>query len=69
MDSRLRTFVKAVTWQVLGLFTTTLIVWLASGSMVAALGAAGGTAACSFVCYILHERAWARVRWGRGPNS
>lgn len=68
MESKKRTVAKAVTWQGLGLITTTAIVWAASGSLAAALSAAGGTAASSFVFYIIHERVWAAVAWGRSAH-
>ncbi|MCI4664219.1 MAG: DUF2061 domain-containing protein [Neomegalonema sp.] len=65
MDSRARTLAKAISWQLLGLATTTLIAWIATGSLAASFGTAAGAAAAGFVCYFLHERAWAAVRWGR----
>ena len=65
METRTRTLAKAASWQALGLVTTTLITWLASGSWAASLSAALGAAFLGFVCYFLHERAWAAVKWGR----
>lgn len=65
MDSPARSIVKAVTWQLLGLLTMTLLAWAATGSLTAAGGLALGAAATGFVCFILHERIWARIRWGR----
>ncbi len=64
-DTPLRSFTKALTWQALGLVLMTLITWaltgsVATGGAVALLGAATGT-----VTYMLHERLWARIRWGR----
>ncbi|NDR56892.1 DUF2061 domain-containing protein [Aliiruegeria sabulilitoris] len=60
-----RSFVKALTWQAMGLVVMTAITWTVTGSAgtggaIALLGAASG-----MVTYMLHERAWARVRWGR----
>ena len=60
-----RSFVKALTWQAMGLVVMTTITWAVTGSVgtggaIALLGAATG-----MVTYILHERAWARVRWGQ----
>lgn len=64
METPLRSVVKAVTWQALGLVTMTGVTFavtgsLATGSAVAVAGAAAGA-----VCYVLHERIWARVSWG-----
>jgi uncharacterized membrane protein len=68
METRLRSAVKAVTWQALGLAVMTAIGTAVTGSpgaggAIAVIGSAAG-----FVTYILHERAWARIRWGRRPE-
>lgn len=64
METPLRSLAKAVTWQALGLVTMTVITFaltgsLATGGAVALLGAVLGA-----VFYVLHERIWARIRWG-----
>ncbi|RME14550.1 MAG: DUF2061 domain-containing protein [Alphaproteobacteria bacterium] len=65
MQSKLRIFLKSVTWQALGLVTMTLIGHAFTGSYsaggkIAVIGAATG-----FVTYYLHELLWARVGWGK----
>ena len=65
MESNLRLLVKAVTWQAMGFLSMTLIGYLATGSV-----AVGGTIAVTgtvvgFAGYVLHEKLWSRVRWGR----
>jgi uncharacterized membrane protein len=64
METPIRSLAKAVTWQALGLLTMTAITYaltgsLATGGAVALLGAASG-----MITYVLHERLWARIRWG-----
>ncbi len=64
-DSPRRSIVKALTWQAMGLLVMTAISWLVTGSVsaggaIAVLGAATG-----LVTYVLHERFWARIGWGR----
>ncbi|RYH11538.1 DUF2061 domain-containing protein [Tropicimonas sp. IMCC6043] len=64
-DPPARSIVKALTWQAMGLVVMTAITWAVTGSVatggaVALLGAATGT-----VTYLLHERLWARLGWGR----
>jgi len=66
MDSKLRTITKAITWQVLGLLTTSALAWLHTGSITTALSFALTTAASGLAFFVLHERLWARVRWGIG---
>jgi uncharacterized membrane protein len=67
-DSHLRSVVKGFSYRVLGtLFTTTLsFVMTGSVKTAALLGSAEVT--CKIVLFWGHERAWARVRWGR-PTS
>ncbi|WP_420407888.1 DUF2061 domain-containing protein [Hoeflea sp.] len=64
MESNLRTIIKAVTWQLLGLLTTSLLAWFHTGSVLDALTFALSTSATGFAFFFLHERVWARVRWG-----
>lgn len=65
MESPRRTIAKAVSWQTLGLFTMALIGFLFTGSVVAAGSMALVTTSCGAVCYVLHERLWNRIAWGR----
>ncbi|KUJ80611.1 hypothetical protein AVO45_06085 [Ruegeria marisrubri] len=65
MESRQRSVVKAVIWNILGLVTMTLVGLVATGS-----AAIGGTLAIvntviGFTLYVLYERVWAGIRWGR----
>ncbi|MCE8507776.1 DUF2061 domain-containing protein [Ruegeria pomeroyi] len=65
MDTRQRSVVKAVVWNLLGLVTMTLVGLVATGSV-----ALGGTlalvnTALGFTLYLVYERVWAGIRWGR----
>ena len=65
MDSGRRTVVKAVIWNLIGLVMMGLVGLAMTGS--AALG--GAMAAVNTLIglsvYVVYERLWARVRWGR----
>ncbi|SIO55840.1 Uncharacterized membrane protein [Rhodovulum sp. ES.010] len=65
METQQRTVVKAILWNVLGLLTMSLVGLALTGS--AALGGVMAIAntAVGLVCYILYERVWSRIRWGR----
>lgn len=65
MDTPARTFTKALTWQAMGLAMMTLIGFAATGSLSAGGLIAAVSSAISLVTYVLHERAWARISWGR----
>ncbi|MDA7427975.1 DUF2061 domain-containing protein [Primorskyibacter aestuariivivens] len=65
METRQRTLVKGMIWIALGLVTMSLVGLLFTGSV-----AVGGTmalvnSAIGFVSYVLYERVWSGVRWGR----
>lgn len=66
MDSNLRTITKAVTWQIIGLVTTSLIAWLQTGSVISAITFALSTSASGFAFFFVHERIWSHVGWGLG---
>lgn len=65
MESPTRTIAKAVSWQLLGLLSMTLIGYLFTGSVAAAGSLAIITTIIGAVCYVFHERAWNRIAWGR----
>lgn len=65
MDSPKRTLTKAILWNLIGLVSMLTVGFLATGSV-----ALGGTmalvnAALGLSMYVVYERVWARVRWGR----
>jgi len=64
METPLRSLVKAVTWQALGLVTMTAITFALTGSLATGGAVALVSTVTGAVFYILHERLWARVRWG-----
>jgi len=65
MDTGQRTVIKAVLWNVIGLSMMAFIGILFTGSI-----AIGGTIALAntligFLSYLIYERVWARISWGR----
>lgn len=69
METPKRTLLKTITWQALGLLTMTLVGFVLTGSASVGGSIALSGAAIGAVCYILHERVWARITWGRLPLS
>ncbi|MEM0937245.1 MAG: DUF2061 domain-containing protein [Pseudomonadota bacterium] len=68
METRARSIVKCLTWQISGLVVMTVITYgltgsIATGGAVALAGTLVGS-----VTYVLHERVWDRVRWGRSER-
>ena len=68
METKLRTIAKALTWQVLGLAVTGALAWFHTGSMLTAVSFALTTATSGLAFFFVHERLWARVRWGIGER-
>ena len=64
-DSHLRSFIKAVSWRVVGSLDTFLLSLLITGKLKYAVSIASAEAVTKIILYYLHERAWRMVRWGR----
>jgi len=65
METRRRSVVKAAIWNVIGFSVMTLVGFLATGS-----ASVGGIMALvntglGFVTYLIYERVWAGISWGR----
>ena len=64
MESRKRSFLKAIIWNVIGLICMAIVGLIATGSI-----ATGGVMALintviGFTMYLGYERLWARIKWG-----
>jgi len=66
MDSHLRSFAKALSWRVTGTVDTMVLSYLITGSVKIAAAIGGTEVITKSLLYYLHERAWARVPFGRG---
>jgi len=65
METRQRTTLKAILWTLLGLMVMAIVGLIFTGSV-----ALGGTMALinailGFVTYLIYERIWAKIQWGR----
>lgn len=65
MDSRLRTFVKAALWTLIGLLVMTGVGFAVTGSLTMSGGMAATNSLLGLLIYVAYERIWARIRWGR----
>lgn len=66
MDSTKRTWAKAIFWQVLGLISMVIVGYVFTGSLRAGGVMALINAAIGLTMYVIYERLWARIGWGRG---
>lgn len=65
METRRRTLVKAVLWNIIGLVMMSLVGFLATGSIAVGGGLAVANSVIGLTCYIIYERVWANISWGR----
>ena len=65
IDSNGRSLVKTLTWRITGSASTFTIAYLITGSFGVSSVIAFVQMGVNTVLYWLHERAWARVSWGR----
>ncbi len=69
METRTRTLVKAVLWNLLGLTVMMLVGAVATGSFTVGGAMAVVNASLGFVCYFIYERVWANIAWGRSAPA
>lgn len=62
--NRMRSVVKAVTYRALIVCLDFLVIYLLTHKIEAAVGFMVISNIYTTVAYFLHERLWARIRWG-----
>jgi uncharacterized membrane protein len=65
METRKRSLVKAIIWSAMGLATMAIVGGLATGSFWVGGGVALVNTGIGLVMYLLYERIWASIGWGR----
>ncbi|MCT4698699.1 DUF2061 domain-containing protein [Tenacibaculum haliotis] len=60
-----RSFVKSVSWRVIGTIDTVLISWLITGELSLAFSIGGIELVTKMVLYFFHERIWNKIKWGK----
>jgi len=65
METKKRSWVKSITWRLLGLFILGAIAFLLTEDWVKATGISVAFHLVRLVLYYYHERVWQRVQWGK----
>jgi len=65
METRRRTLVKAIIWNLIGLASMYIVGYLATGSVAVGGSIAVVNTVLGLCCYLVYERVWTRIRWGR----
>ena len=66
METRRRSLLKALTWQITGLLMMAALGLAVTGSLDQAGLLSLGSCLIGVVAYVLHERLWQHIAWGRG---
>jgi len=65
METRKRTLVKAIVWNIIGLTVMALVGLILTGSVTVGGAMAVVNTMIGLTMYVLYERVWARISWGR----
>lgn len=65
MEHHKRTLAKTVTWRIIALVTTIVVVYLYSGDAKESLIIGFVANALKMLFYYIHERVWNRIDFGR----
>ncbi|MEJ5217675.1 DUF2061 domain-containing protein [Cognatishimia sp. D5M38] len=65
METRARSIVKAIVWNLIGLLIMCLVGYVATGSLTVGGAMALVNAGIGLTTYVIYERVWAQVSWGR----
>jgi uncharacterized membrane protein len=69
MENKKRTWTKALTWQAIGLVMMTAVNYFYLGDLNKGIGLTLLLTVQGLLTYVVHERLWARVRWGTGSPA
>lgn len=58
-DTKKKSILKTITWTILVIFTTSLIIYLLTGKLFESFGAGALIEILEMLLYLMHERAWA----------
>ncbi len=64
MDSHRRSIAKAISYRTMASLITCLIAWSLTGRLTLGLQIGALDAVTKLLGYFLHERLWARIKWG-----
>jgi uncharacterized membrane protein len=65
METKRRSFAKALSWRVFATTITTTVAYLVSGELSFALEIGAIDTVAKLGVYFMHERAWMRIPYGK----
>ncbi len=64
-DKIKRSFVKSVSWRLIGTLDTILLTWLVTGKVSMAITIGSFELITKMLLYFFHERLWNKINWGK----
>lgn len=60
-----RSLLKSISWRIVGTLDTIIISYLITGELAFALSIGGIELVTKMILYVVHERVWNKINWGR----
>ena len=64
-EKPMRSFVKSISWRIIGTLDTILISWMITGTLSMAFAIGSVEMVTKMVLYFFHERVWNTIKWGK----
>ena len=64
-EKPIRSFVKALSWRVIGTLDTLVISYILTGKLALATSIGSIDFVTKMILYFFHERTWNLIRWGK----
>ncbi|MGB0357749.1 MAG: DUF2061 domain-containing protein [Flavobacteriaceae bacterium] len=60
-----RSLLKSVSWRIIGTLDTIVISYFITGKLAFALSIGGIELVTKMILYVVHERVWNKIKWGK----
>lgn len=64
-----RSFIKSISWRIIGTLDTIVISYLVTGTLSFALSIGAIELVTKMGLYVVHERVWNRIQWGKSDKK
>lgn len=64
-----RSFIKSISWRIIGTLDTIIISYLVTGTLTFALSIGAIELVTKMGLYVVHERVWNRIQWGKSNKK
>ena len=64
-----RSLIKSISWRIIGTLDTIIISYLVTGTLSFALSIGAIELVTKMGLYVVHERVWNRIHWGKSDKK